>query len=350
MASPIQEFCRLHEFPRFRALPVEIQDYIWDLAIRPLPGENHVQEFIIVDYYFDQVNGSDKIQADFIHFQPIGHPRERNYGLAVPRQDPQRGPNNSAYLLNSGLWQACPASRQAMERYFRKNEWWSQISNPESSSPLTSRGDFDDQPGVSHTAYYIDTGGVEHHITIRPDKDLIYLVGLDPVLGMDWFYHYAGDSILLDRKPVEQSAIQSSFLGHDIAMKFSTRWIDPIPDGIVDMISVLHDETGRTLWFVDERLRRRTDLIKFGDLSKSDAPQGSSCFSDSQMKRKVFHAQSYKLTEVRETDMHLWEIVDKEGKTQPVHEFFRRLIPMHGGRLEIVGSDRLRVLAYETTP
>lgn len=279
MANLIQEFSRLHEFPQFLALPVEIQDYIWDLNIRPLPGDNHVQEFIIVDHYFDQVNGRDKIQADFIHFQPIGHPREMNWGLAIPRENPQRGPNNSAYLLDSGLWQACSASRQAMERYFRRNEWWSQISNSESPSPLPGRGDFESQSGVSHTASYTDTGEVENYITFRPDKDLIYLVGLDPVLGMDWFYHYAGDSILLDRKPVEKSAIQSSFLGYDIAIKFATRWIDPIPNGIVDMISVLHDETGRTLWFVDERLHRHTDLSKCGGQNKEDTPQGSSSFS-----------------------------------------------------------------------
>lgn len=331
-------------FHLFRNLPTEIQDHIWDLAIRPLPGNRHVHEFIVVDHYFDKPNGADKICADFLRFEPGGY-LGQNFGLAVPRNDPVRGPNMSAYSLDSGLWMACQQSRRALERYYRKNEWWSDLSNPECPTRLAGRGDYSGQSGVSHTASYIDGDGRAHHVTISPDKDLVHLVGLDPV-SVEWFYHYAGDRFLINYRCRYEP--YPSFLGLDIAITFDHRWVGFIPSTLVDMIHVLHDDSGRTLWFIDQRLHR-VHASESGGIGLSGTDRGSdSCLKNNN--RQVFYSSGYVFTEVRETDEHLWEVKDEENRTRSVFEFFRLLIPMHNGRLEIEGSDRMRVLACEVSP
>jgi hypothetical protein len=249
MANLHSDGAKIVSFPLFRNLPTEIQDHIWELAIRPLPGNRHVHEFIIVDHYFDKPNGADTIFASFLRFEPGGHLGE-NFGLAVPRTI-----NTSAYNLDSGLWMACRQSRRALERHFRKNEWWSALPNPECPTRLAGRGDYTGHLDVSHTASYIDSDGKAHHVTISPDKDLIHIVGLDPV-SVEWFYHYAGDRYLLNYRREGLYESSPSFLGLDIAITFQSGWIDFIPSTLIDMIAVLHDTAGRTLWFIDNRLYR----------------------------------------------------------------------------------------------
>ena len=328
-------------FHLFRSLPTEIQDHIWDLAIRPLPGNRHLHEFIIVDHYFDKPNGADKIHADFLRFENGGY-LGKNFGLAVPRNEAPR-PNTSAYTLDSGLWMACQQSRKALERCFRKNEWWSDLLNPGCPARLAGRGDYAGHPRVSHSASYIDSYGKAHHVTICPGKDLVHLVGLDPG-SVEWFYHYAGDRLLFNYRREGLCEPHPSFLGLDVAISFDLRWIEFIPSTLVDMIAVLHDHAGRTLWFIDQRLHRLGASGSGGGLGGN----GVSKLCPSANSRERFYSAGYVFTEVREGDA--WEVKDQENRTQSVFEFFRRLIPEHNRRLEIEGSDRMRVLACEMNP
>lgn len=324
-------------FHLFRNLPTEIQDHIWDLAIRPLPGNRHLHEFIIVDHYFDKPNGADKILADFLRFENGGY-LGKGFGLAVPRNEAPR-PNTSAYNLDSGLWMACQQSRKALERRFRKNEWWSDLLNPGCPARLAGRGEYAGHPRVSHTASYIDSYGKAHHVTICPGKDLVHLVGLDSG-SVEWFYHYAGDKVLLDYRHEGPCDPHPSFIGLDVAITFNLRWTEYIPSSLVDMIAVLHDHACRTLWFIDPRLYRLQAPAGGGN-------GGELC--PSAHSRERFYSSDYVFTEVREGDA-LWEVKDQENRTQSVFEFFRRLLPEHNRRLMVEGSDRMRVLACEKYP
>ncbi|KAL4782347.1 hypothetical protein BJX76DRAFT_292763 [Aspergillus varians] len=164
-------------FPLFTKFPIEIQDYIWDIAASPFPGDRHLHTFFAVDHYFDKEKDADKVCGDPLRFGAAGALNDRSFGLMVPWDDPDGVPNTSAYSANSGLWMACRASRSAIQHRYPKNEWWSELQGSESECPprLAGRGEFLGHPDASHTASYIDRNGQPHHITISPFKDIIHL-------------------------------------------------------------------------------------------------------------------------------------------------------------------------------
>ncbi|KAJ6151804.1 hypothetical protein N7470_006932 [Penicillium chermesinum] len=326
-------------FTLFPSLPPELQDHIWDLAVRPLPGNQHVHEFLIVDHYWGEKdpvlrapwNGdpSQEIKGDFIRFAPDGSMGKDicQWGLAVPRDHDVRGPNTSAYLLDSGLWTACRRSRKALERFFSKNEWWSHLPGPSRGS--AGENAFAGQSGVSHTASYYDARGEARHITILPETDLVHLLRLD-FCCHDWHLHYAGDKYLIERC---DSSDGPRFLGLNVALTFDPVWTTGPPASVVDMLVVLHDDTARVIWFIDFRLRR------CGSSSASEKPALP-------VNREIFHSWGWKFTEVKEEDQDLWVINDEETKSRSVFDFFRPEV-IQPLRVELQGSPRVRVLACE---
>jgi len=133
-------------FHLFRDLPTELQDHIWNLAVRPFSGDRHLHGFIIANQHFDKPSGANETQADFLRFKPGGE-LGTGWGLAVPRS-----PNTSAYKLDSGLWMACRQSRRALERHFHKNEWWSDLPDSDCPPRLAERGDYIGHSDASRTA------------------------------------------------------------------------------------------------------------------------------------------------------------------------------------------------------
>lgn len=345
-------------FPLFTKFPREIQDLVWDVAARPFHGDRYLHAFYAVDYWFDKEKGAQKIRGDGLRFGPAGALNDKSYGLMVPWDDPGRGLNTSAYKAISGLWTACRASRSALERCYPKNEWWSELPSPESDCPprLAGRGDYLNDPDASHTASYVDEQGKPHHVTISM-RDLVYFPVSRLWNAVDWFYHYAADTVPLIRPDLRNDSgnrdALPSFLGMDIALDFEPRWFDWIYDSLVDMVEVFHDHSNRTVWFIDHRLRRRqvselTESNSEASRSGEEEPESMTLSSPRQDVQR-FYSWGYIFTEVQESHRHLWEIKGEHPR-QSVFEFFVKLAQQHNGRLEIEGSRRLRVLACEVNP
>lgn len=325
-------------FPRFSTLPTELQDYIWDLAARPFPGDRLLHTFYATADHFIKFNDAVSFHGDELRLGDM-HGQDRTlFGLLVPWDGyPEEGPNTSAYRATSGLWMACTASRRAVQRAFPKNEWWSGRPGAKCPHGLADRGRYLGDPDASHTASYTDREGKLHYITISPQRDIVHfpwmkLFGGGPV---DWHYHYASDHVpLLDERVRDEDSPppvpRASFLGMDLAVDFDPRWSiwDP-PSDLVDTLDLFHDGTSRNVWFVDRRLRRRSG-------SPDDAQKFYSC--------------GYVYTEVKRSHQYLWEI-HSETSTQSVYDWLPRLARMHSGRLEgMVDSPYVSVLACEENP
>ncbi|KAJ5179286.1 hypothetical protein N7492_002496 [Penicillium capsulatum] len=341
-------------FPLFPALPRELQDYIWDVAARPFPGDRYLHALYAVDFWFNLAEGAETIRGDALRFGPDGSLTKQSYGLFVPWDDPARGLNTSAYRAIGGLWTACRGSRRAIERRYPKNEWWSDVPGPESECPhrLAGRGDYFNDPDASHTASYVDRQGRISHITISPQRDVVYFPESTVYSAVDWHYHYAGDHVpLLDMRNPDDDPTRPSFVGMDIALDFEPRWFDWAYDSLVDMIDLFHDECCRTVWLIDRRLRRR----QASDLEEKSGSQLSQPVEIELGKMNLsgssenvqFYSCRHVFTEVKENDQHLWEI-EGEHHDKSIFTFFPGLAVQHNGRLRgIEKSERLRVLACE---
>ncbi|PNY27037.1 uncharacterized protein TCAP_03029 [Tolypocladium capitatum] len=333
-------------YPLFPKFPLEVRELIWDLAVRPVPGKRHVHSFIVVDHYFNPDNPSRPVAGDFLRFGAQG---ELNPGfkLAVPRSDETNGRNSSVYLTDSGLWMACRESRAAMERRFRKNEWWSDMSGTHQPRRLAVTGDFLGQEDAAHTASYAGANGDAIHITIQPERDLAYFCPLE-LYSLQWYLHYAGNDVpLIDYRGDNNAPAKPSFLGLHVAFDYDPSMLDA-PTTLVDMIDVFHESAGRTMWFVDRRLRRRSATAT--DESSAPGASDTARADKADDDRVVFRSDGHVFTEVRREDLSEWTMDDDGGSTNTVFDFFDRLHQQYDGRLEVGGSDRMKVLACEAAP
>ncbi|KAG8157242.1 hypothetical protein KVR01_012950 [Diaporthe batatas] len=141
----------MSEFTKFPALCQELQDMIWDQAIRD--DEPAAQFFTLHDVY----------EADWI--LPIG--------LTVPNRSWGSG-NKSAYTIDSGLWTACWGSRLRMLHRFRPAETSAIMARRGPAGPQAAR-EVSRRPTASVTMPFRrdDTGG-QCYLTIRPTQDLLY--------------------------------------------------------------------------------------------------------------------------------------------------------------------------------
>ncbi|KAF4972962.1 hypothetical protein FZEAL_9462 [Fusarium zealandicum] len=359
----------LNHFYLFPNLPTEIQALIWDTAVRPVPGRRHVQRFTITDHYFNPANRPYPVSGPILRFGRQGAP-VTGWSLVVPRDDLDGSPNDSVYALDSGLWSASRDSRAALERRFRKNEWWSDLECLNHPKRLATSGVYFGQNAQTQTASYIDTDGEVRHITIAPGQDLIHL-DARYMSSVDWFHHYAGDSVpLLDYRALPNQVPKPSFLGLDIAVDYDPTMLDTVGGkhvhicrkdlgmysmSLVDMVDVLHESAGRTIWFIDYRLRSSALPLAEPSSNSQDSagPRPSPKLKSPRVK---FHSGSSVLIEVTRQDMDTgsWTIdvenCQSDSGNRLVFEFFDALFREANGRLDIENSDRLRALACQGAP
>lgn len=322
-------------FHLFPLLPHELQDHIWHLAVRPLPGTNHVHSFYLADHYVHKPTVSQKYQAEFLHFNAGRH----GWTLGVPRKR-----NRSAYRLDSGLWRACRQSRRALIKYFGSNKYWAPELDGFQPSPSAEIDVRDENTAANaHTGVYIDTSGEKQYVTICPKTDLVHI--LDPV-GHYWFHQYAGDYVsLFDAPGRGWGAGQRApgFVGRNVAVDFEPDWAEKIPGDVADMLDVLYTDAVRTVWFVDYRLKRRQDK-QDGSCAGSITVQ-STQNTGSTGEGMVFYGWGYKLTEVKKEQLELWEL---QPGSKTAFDCFDRFERDTNGRLEVDDPDRLGVLAVES--
>ncbi|KAH7009969.1 hypothetical protein EDB80DRAFT_714146 [Ilyonectria destructans] len=354
-------------FRLFPHLPPEIQDVIWDAAVRPAT-KSHVHSFIIADHHcrtFDSVS----VPGFFLRLGARGKVNG-GFKLAVPHDDPHSGPNSSVYLSDSGLWMACKQSRAAMEGRFPTNEWWSEIPGEDQPQRKARAGECFGQQNVAHTASYIDSNSQVQHITIRPDEDLVYFSPLQLDL-INWFHHYAFNDVpLIDYRGYNTVSPASSFLGLHVALDYDPLMLETLAGrtvncphrrvtfsttSIVDMVDVFHESATRTIWFIDHRLRRPEGMAAKDTKAEAQSKPGLPAASTStfpgntQDGRRIFYSNDCVFTEVQREDLSEW-VMDEENGNGTVFEFFDLLHQVAGGRLEVEGSDRMKALACEVAP
>lgn len=330
--------------------------------MRPVPGNRHVHNFFLSDRVITQHDTKRKLPGDDLIFG-----KGNRYGgvrISVPHES-ERYPscrttsalkglkNESAYSTDSGLWTACRASRSAMERYFTKNERWSDFSESDQSQTIgSSQGRFQDQPGRSNTIAYYSSGENQpchepQWITIRPDEDLMILKhpGLSYV---DWFHLYAWSF---------SPRIHPLFFGRHVALDYDPLWLDILQGlmlrrcpvritanttSIIDAIRIFYDEedegdadTAKTLlWFIDHRLRR---------VCNGQEPTQE----EEEREHFTFRSVNYLFTEVKIEEMGTrWRIEDHVENEGSVFEFFETL-DRHPALAGLASCDLVRVLARE---
>ncbi|KAG5766059.1 hypothetical protein H9Q72_005852 [Fusarium xylarioides] len=313
-------------FPKFLQLPKEIQILIWEAAVRPVPGDRHVHRFCIADYRVLQPTPIKPIQGGFLRllrtkkFEYESVNIASGLSLAVPTDDVAGNPNDSVYLTDSFLWTFCKESRQAMERRFARNEWWSHVKSPFHPERTAEPGRYIGQKGAAHTASYQDNEGTVKHITMDFDNDLIHF---DPrwLGSVDWWH--ISPSVFLslfgERPSHERSGF--SFIGSNIAMDYDPSIMDILKNRRVhynqrglrmtrgafqDMIIYLLDVAKATIWYIDYSLiqAQHTPRSSEEGVGRQDSVYAT---------KEVFRSNDFVYTEVKREDIGTSWVVSNEG-------------------------------------
>ncbi|EEU42844.1 uncharacterized protein NECHADRAFT_84118 [Fusarium vanettenii 77-13-4] len=355
-------------FCLFPNLPKEIQDLIWNAAVRPIPGTRHVHRFMVLgsqepDHSFsghlldftrfgitstedcnlndqkeDEVDSSgeqsgltEEEKEDVVSHE-VAPSKTLVPGccyLAIPHDALDGGPNDSVYALDSGLWTACKASRAAMEKYFTKNEWWSEAECENAPKRLATCGDYNQERGVTHTASYKNSDACMEE---SEDGDLVPNPSfLGPNIAIDYdpymFDQWLPASTHLRRPDVKWNAM-----------------------GLSHMMELFHHQAKRTLWFIDYRLRSIDSHYASREILSGESVLRS---SDGQ-ERAIFRSNELVLIEVKPDDRDKWYMdtssYESRGARYTAFDFFRLLARSGYGNLEIDGFRRLRVLACQAAP
>lgn len=356
-------------FPQFPKLPKEIRMLIWEAAVRPIPGDRHVHRFFIADYHLKHPAPLHNIKAPFLNilrvknhaYDSLNH--STGLSLAIPKDDADGNPNDSAYLSDSSLWTVCKDSRQAMERIFSRNEWWSKEKAPFHPKRSAEPGQYLGQEDVTHTASYIsrdDEGGVKH-ITIDYQRDLIHL---DPrYLGdVDWWRISEESNFLriFDKRANGWPTVKPSFVGDNIALDFDRSIYDGIrrervhfhqkilqmhDSNFRDMVWLLANDFHRKIWFIDYALVPTTEK------DDRDFEEGMSSQGEPLVTRETFRSDDCIYTEVKLEDIGpLWRLSDYDkaydGENHHTFAFLDCLRTM----IHIEDPSLLRVLACQPAP
>lgn len=358
-------------FPQFLNLPKEIQLLIWEAAVRP--PDRHVHRFFIADYHLKKPSPLCPIKESFLQllrtkapaYKGVNH--SSGFSLAVPTDDVDGNRNDSVYLSDSCLWTFSKESRQAMEKRFQKNEWWSNFKSPYHPKRRAAPGDYLGQESASHTASYQDDDGIVKHITIDFDKDLIHL---DPryLKNSDWFRLRQDCHLpLFDYRSTLELEAKPSFIGDNIALDYDHSILDACLERKVhyrkkelgmdvedfnDMLIMLHGCAKRTLWFIDYGLVHIKATTEGVSENGKETTQMTQAGQDLLSARETFRSDDFKYTEVQREDIGpVWlpsndEIENSESTT--VFDMFDCLIQQ--GRFDVEDFDRLRVLACQSRP
>lgn len=396
-------------FQLFPNLPKEIQDLIWNAAVRPVPGTRHVHRFMVLGSQEPEHSFSGHL-LDFTSFgvtstedrnlnehkeneetsatKETGSTEEKDDDshevasskklvlgschLAIPHDALDGGLNDSVYAQDSGLWVACKASRAAMEKHFTKNEWWSEAECENAPERLATCGDYKQEKGATHTASYKNYDGEYTHITINYDRDLFCLDSRH--LGsLDWLQNLR-DCIRRSTPDfparMEESedgglVANPSFLGPNIAIDYDPymfdQWLPASthlrrPDvewnamRLSYMMELFSFQVKRTLWFIDYRLRPVDP-----DYAKLEILSGESVLRSSDgQERAIFRSDEVVLIEVKPDDRDKWYIAASDYQSRAsgytAFDFFKLLARSGYGYLEIDEYRRLRVLACQAAP
>ncbi|KAJ4267264.1 hypothetical protein NW762_003368 [Fusarium torreyae] len=367
-------------FPQFLSLPKEIQILIWEAAVRPVPGNRHVHRFYIANYHLNGPHQFRPIKGRFVQLLPtrqnvryFGTTYSGGLNLAVPLDDPDSNPNDSVYLTDSSLWTVCKDSRQAMERRFTKNEWWSHVKSPYHPKRTATHGQYFGQKGATHTASYSDDNGGFRHITIDVEQDLIHL---DPrhLNRINWWNNFGTDFLcLFDRRTESSPEAKPSFLGPNIALDYDRSIMDMLTDrmkhyrhkhfhmysgNFIDMLGEIYDLANRTIWFIDYELVPIGHIAKDGPelpQSHESIQQNEKQVQRSEESREIFRSGDCVYTEVKRQDIGVrWEITKNDeawdGDNSTAFDMLDHLTQEAGPQLGIENLDRLRVLARQSAP
>ncbi|OBS25778.1 hypothetical protein FPOA_06313 [Fusarium poae] len=342
-------------FSKFLDLPKEIQFAIWEVAIRP-SGDRHVHRFSIAGFPLRHTNRKHlclqktKLWSDGTLRSAVCS------SLTVPSDDVEGNPNDSIYLSDSGLWTACKDSRDAMEKRFKKNEWWSKVKSPYHPKRTAEPGQYLGQEDTAHTASYTDHDGIVKHITIGYERDLIHL---DPrylcdLENIDWFRN----SIDIFQLPVFDRrlemggnlVVRPSFVGSNIALDYDRSILDQFSSKMVhyrdkalrtrsvalfDMYVFLCETAQRTVWFIDY------GLVPVPNRAVDSLPV-----------REIFRSGDCIYTEVKREDIGvLWQLSEYDkAYDDENHSAFDMLRIFEAGPWELEDPSRLRVLACQPAP
>ncbi|KAF9769357.1 hypothetical protein IL306_013237, partial [Fusarium sp. DS 682] len=275
----------LDTFPQFPKLPKEIQILIWEAAVRPVPGDHHVHRFYVADYRLLQPTPGYNIPGRFVRllrteaFEYESQNVATGFSLAVPADDIAGNPNDSVYMTD------------------------------------TAPEDYLGQEGASHTASYQDNDGLVKHITIDFDKDLIHL---DPRYLSDLAWWNMDISVFL---PVfdfrsRGSKRERNFLGDSIALDYDPLMMDKLKSRTIhylqkglemnsevfeDMICLLYEPAGLTIWFIDYRLVQTSQVVTTE--SNKDPNQERRVGQSKHAPREVFRSNDFIYTEVKREDI-----------------------------------------------
>nr|ATQ39436.1 hypothetical protein [Beauveria felina] len=279
------------KFTYFGGLPKELRDHIWDLAIQNRKAEPEAHFYRIIDE-------KQTISFDFGRDAPTPSWEKNAVNLGPPSWSDDDNPswnhpdNPSAYLWDSGLWNACVASREAVVRR------WKKYHNPR---------DWDTRFWHVSTKRIFE-GSLERWITTRPQHDLV--IGQFPNLHLS-----KGNMI---EKNLLMPGVYD-VIGHNIGLEYDSEWIRDLErfrennnerwwsdmesrrsaiGGLSREIDYLSSVRIEMIWLVDDTFRP-VDGITYADLVKD---------------RKVFIAKGRRYIEVQLWDIGArWRLV--EGTT-----------------------------------
>ncbi|RBQ81534.1 hypothetical protein FVER14953_20189 [Fusarium verticillioides] len=354
-------------FPKFLQLPKEIQILIWEAAVRPIPGDRHVHRFYIADYRVLQPTPMKPIQGRFLRllrtkkFEYESVNIASGLSLAIPIDDVAGNPNESVYLTDSYLWTFCKESRQAMERRFTKNEWWSHVKSPFHPKRTAEPGRYISQKGATHTASYQDNDGIVKHITIDFDNDLIHF---DPrwLSQVDWWHISPSVFLpLFDESPSNQRS-GFSFIGSNVAMDYDPTIMDTLKNRKVhynqiglgmtrgvfeDMISYLLDVAKVTIWCIDYSLIRAQHIPRTSEEGRGQQERNAN------PTREIFRSSDLIYMEVKREDIGTSWVVSNSndevniGEAETAFDMFDLLSLSDALSLNNNDLGHLRVLACE---
>ncbi|KAL6875844.1 hypothetical protein HDV57DRAFT_522964 [Trichoderma longibrachiatum] len=169
----------MSEFHLFGSLPCELRLTIWELALIPTrrdrPG---IQFFSVTDHKKDGDELKQlRVQCRLGSECSTGH--GSRYSLAAPKlgsgEDVSHswtGNNNpSAYLLNHGLFNACPESRKVAEKAYRLGDWEKALAESRGPGPVH---------GYACVPFVSSRNGEEWQFPVHPNSDLVCLQPLNP--------------------------------------------------------------------------------------------------------------------------------------------------------------------------
>lgn len=212
-------------FIHFPRLPIELRLKIWKQACQPLSPNQRG-----------------------IHYINFGHdgvaPLPCNWSQPSTEQSP-RGTNNSAYLIDGGLWTACKESREVILKHTNYEDWIEiQHEAMDEGEPFRSycrQESWPDGEEIPHPATMdLERAGQEWHMLVYPEHDIFciratrwkstYKAQRKYVMSMS-FARGKPLKYKPDRHKCDHTSFEwlNSIWIHNIAFEFDQSWMDDLP-------------------------------------------------------------------------------------------------------------------------